>query len=213
MKGIAAAFYKLLKKLIELTMKFFKPFLEKILISSFFAFLYALSHIFNFFALESLTISDHVSAVYLPAFFRVADVLILGVFWGTLTTGLGGLLLALYLQTLASVDLFNILASASSGALGIWIFKKSMARDVSLASLPDLVKLSGLCAIANALVHHLAWSLLKPDWMINKSQVFWMILGDFLGALLGALLFKKIVSWIKLDHWAYQRLDKIEEDL
>ena len=45
-------------------------------------------------------------------------------------------------------------------------------------------------ALSNAVLHHLVWSVVDPSKLSEPIQVVWMVLGDILGALLGAYLMK-----------------------
>jgi hypothetical protein len=55
--------------------------------------LFCASHLLNAWLFQAVAISDHISLIYLPAFFRLFNVLVLGLLWGTLGTAIGGVLL------------------------------------------------------------------------------------------------------------------------
>jgi len=61
-----------------------------------FSVIYPLVHIANGWIFSFVEISPHISLIYLPAFLRLANVLILGRRHGSLATLLGGLLLMWY---------------------------------------------------------------------------------------------------------------------
>jgi hypothetical protein len=52
-------------------------------------------------------------------------------------------------------------------------------------------------APANALLHHFMWSQIDPTQLATPAQVLWMMLGDLLGALMGAYMLKMSVAWYK----------------
>jgi hypothetical protein len=65
---------------------------------------------------------------------------------------------------------------------------------VNLQSLKDLGFVTlGYC-MANAIVHHLVWSLFDPRQLVVPQQLLWMMLGDFNGALIGAYALKWTAS-------------------
>ena len=84
----------------------------------------------------------------------------------------------------------NVLCSASRPLLAVVVFRCYTGRDVNLKSLKDfgLVTL-GYCLV-NEMVHHLVWTWFDPAQLITPQQVWWMMLGDFNGALIGAYALK-----------------------
>ena len=181
------------------------PSLEQVVIGATAAVLFPLVHLFNAWAFEFVEFSNHISLIYLPAFLRLANVLVLGQAWGTLTTALGGVLLAAWNNNVTWVEGVNVLASSTSGLVSVWLFQIIKERPVHLLDLKDLVQLVLLYALNNALLNHVAWTLVEQDALITVHQLPMMVIGDFLGAMLGALLFSWGAKKLKLDQLARKR--------
>ena len=154
------------------------------------AVLFPLLHILNGWVFQFAEISPHIALVYLPAFLRLANVLILGRVHGTAATLLGGMLLMRYFDENSWVGLLNTICSAAGPLLALSLFRWHAARPVNLTSLKDLTWLTLVYAAANAMLHHAMWSLLDPSVLVAPVQIFQMILGDIAGALLGAYCMK-----------------------
>lgn len=150
-------------------------------------FLFFTVHIFNSWLLEFIQITDHISLLYLPAFLRLMNVLVLGVLWGSLGTAVGGGLLFFWMQDSLLMSVLNTLVSASGAALSVWVMRILQGRPLLISRLPDLLRLSVLNALLNALMHHLLWSWLDPSELVSPYQVFYMAIGDLNGAIVGAL--------------------------
>lgn len=187
------------------------PSLDQVIIMGVAAVLFPLVHVFNAWAFQPFEFSNHISLVYLPAFLRLAHVLILGQAWGMLATALGGFLLALWNNDLSWVACMSVLASATSGAVSVWLFQLFKERPVRLLLLKDLLQLVVLYSLVNALLNHVAWTLVEQDALITVHQLPLMVLGDFLGAMLGALLFNWGARKLKLDQMARNRARALDE--
>jgi uncharacterized membrane protein YfcA len=92
------------------------------------------------------------------------------------------------------VGLLNIGCSAFGPLVALYIFKTYTRRNFELTSIQDLGILTVVYAIANAVLHHLVWSVLDKSQLTEPIQVLWMVLGDIFGALIGAYALKWIVS-------------------
>ena len=146
-------------------------------------------HLLNAWLFQAIAISDHISLIYLPAFCRLFNVLVLGLFWGTLGTAIGGILLLAWSQDATLwISLFNLCVSAGVAAISVVLLQMLLRRRLSITRLSDLFKLSVLYALMNALMHHLVWTVVDPSQLLYPSQVFEMMLGDLFGAMLGAWL-------------------------
>ncbi len=187
------------------------PSLEQVVIGGVAAVLFPLVHVFNGWAFDAFEFSHHISLIYLPAFLRLANVLVLGQAWGTLTTALGGVLLAIWNNNVTWVEGMNVLASATSGWLSVWLFQIIKERPVRLLEMKDLLQLVMLYALMNALLNHVAWTLVEQDALITVHQLPMMVIGDFLGAMLGALLFSWGAKKLKLDQLARKRAQAQDE--
>ena len=161
------------------------------------AVIFPLAHILNGWVFGLAAISSHISLIYLPAFMRLANVLILGRLNGTLATLMGGMLLMFYSNESPLVAFLNSLCSAGGPLLALYLFQWHASRPVELTSLKDLTLLTLVYAISNAVLHHIMWSVLDRSMLQDSTQVLWMILGDISGALLGAYLMKWGVLWYR----------------
>jgi hypothetical protein len=149
------------------------------------------SHLLNAWLFQAIAISDHISLIYLPAFFRLFNVLVLGLLWGTLGTAIGGVLLLAWSQDATLwISLFNMCVSAGVAAISVVLLQMLLRRRLSITRLGDLLKLSVLYALMNALMHHVLWTVVDPSQLLYPSQVFEMMLGDLFGAMLGAWLLR-----------------------
>lgn len=160
-----------------------------------FALLYPVVHVANGWIFKFAEITPHIGLIYLPAFLRLANVLILGPFRGTLATWLGGLLLMEYFGEDSVLALLNNLCSAGGPLVALVLFHLHYRRSVELTSLQELGWLTLLYALANAALHHAMWSALAPSKLEAPIQFLWMIVGDILGTLLGAYLMKWAIVW------------------
>jgi hypothetical protein len=151
---------------------------------------YPMVHIANGFVFSFAEITPHIGLVYLPAFMRLFNVLVLGPLAGTLATFLGGMLLMRYFDEGLTLALLDVGCSAGGPLVALCLFKAGWRRDVDLSSLKDLTLLTLMYAPSNALLHHLMWSWLDPSRLTSPSQLLWMTLGDLLGALLGAYVLR-----------------------
>lgn len=167
-------------------------------------------HILNSWLLHAIEISDHISLVYLPAFLRLMNVLVLGMLWGTLGTAVGGALLFFWMQDSLLMSIFNTIVSAGGAALSVWLMQILQGRPLSLSRLPDLLKLSLFYALLNALLHHLLWSFLDPTQLVAPNQLFYMVVGDINGALVGALGLRWLARNTKLVDLVRQKANASE---
>jgi len=150
-------------------------------------FLFFAVHLLNDWLFKAVEVTDHISLLYLPAFLRLMNVLVLGMLWGTLGTAMGGALLFFWMQDSLLMSVLNTSVSAGGAALSVWLMQILQGRSLSLSRLPDLLKLSLLYALLNALLHHLIWSYLDPAQLVSPYQMLYMVIGDINGAVLGAL--------------------------
>jgi hypothetical protein len=149
------------------------------------------SHLLNGWLFQAITVSDHISLIYLPAFFRLFNVLVLGLVWGTLGTAIGGVLLLAWSQDATLwISVLNMCVSAIVAAISVVLIQMLLRRRLSITRLGDLLMLSLLYALMNALMHHLLWTVADPSQLLYPGQIFEMVLGDFNGAILGAWLLR-----------------------
>ena len=168
-----------------------------ILIGSF-AVLFLAVHLANSWVFQSIEITSHVSMVYLPAFLRLFNVLILGPVRGSLATLLGGVLLMQYLFDAPVIGLLNIVCSMGGPLVALLLFRVHFQRPVNLSSVRDLVLLAIACSVINPLLHHATWSVFDPVYAGTPLQLMQMVVGDFMGCLIGVGLMKWAIDRWKL---------------
>jgi hypothetical protein len=148
---------------------------------------------------QYLSLSEHISWIYLPAFLRVMYVLVLGPGWGFAAIFLGSMALAISLSEHLNQALLNAACSGLSPVLAVGLFRLLKERTLVLSRLRDLIELSLLYALLNAVIHHLNWAVQQPDQLMSAMQLPIMVAGDLMGAVLGAFLFTQIIRYFKID--------------
>jgi len=156
--------------------------------------LFCALHLLNSWLLSYFEFSNHINLVYLPSFLRLANVLVLGMLWGSVATALGGFMLMWWFNDPWLIALSNALISACVAALAVGIMQVQLNRRLTLSKLSDLIQVAVLYALLNALCHHLMWSILDPQQLIELPQLLYMVIGDLNGALIGAL----VLRWLAL---------------
>jgi len=174
--------------------RFNQFFMFEFLLIPLFAVFFALTHVFTVKFLGFAEITPHVSLIYLPAFLRLLNVLLLGKFRGTLATALGGVLLMPGLDGINLIGFMNVACSVSGPLLALWLFERMHGRPVCLISLKDLALVTVVYCAANAGIHHTVWTIFDPRQLALPEMVLWMMLGDLSGALIGAYALKWTVS-------------------
>jgi len=183
------------------------PVKEKLLLLSLCAPLFAGAHLSNAWLFEQLELSKHISWIYLPAFLRIAYVLVLGPAWGFAALFLGGMFLGGGRDDNLLQTLINSTASALGPILAMLLFRVLKERPLQISRTTDLLHLCGLYAMLNALIHHAAWSIIQPDQLMAVSQMPVMVIGDMVGALIGAMLFTLVMRRLGL----YQVVARLSE--
>jgi hypothetical protein len=161
------------------------------------AVLYPAVHILNGWLFDFATLSDHVSLIYLPAFLRLFNLLVMGPLLGTFTTVLGGILLMAKFDEPIVIASLNIICSCAGPLLALYGFRFFYGRNVVLTSLRDLSILTLTYCLLNSLLHNLLWFFTNPEQIFDYVQAFWMFTGDLLGALFGAYLMKALIDYME----------------
>jgi hypothetical protein len=176
--------------------------------------LFCAVHLLNGWLFASLEISPHISFLYLPSFLRLANVLLLGMVWGTLGTGIGCAILIAWSPDNLFLSVANGTIAAGSAALSVFLMRVMQKRPLSLVRLSDLIALAVFYALLNALVHHAMWSVLDPTQLITPYQLFFMMVGDLNGAVLGALGLRWLAKNTQMVSLARQRVAQapVEDD-
>ena len=185
---------------------------ERIVLVIVCAALFSATHLGNAWLFQYLSLSEHISWIYLPAFLRVMYVLVLGPWWGFAAIFVGSMVLAISLSEHLNQALLNAACSALSPVLAVWLFRILKERSLVLSRLTDLIELSLLYALLNAVIHHLNWALQQPDQLLSAMQLPIMVAGDLMGAVLGAFLFTQIIRYFKI-YGVLERLSKTKPDV
>ncbi len=156
--------------------------------------LYAVVRMTNDWLFQSLEISAQINWIYLPAFLRVFYVLLLGRVNGFLAIFFGGLMLGDATFSSQINWLANNVSAALSPVLAFLIFEFWLRRPVNLSSLRELVQVSLIYCLFNTVLHHLMWAVLDPSQFHQPLQVLGMMMGDFLGCLIGVGLLKVAID-------------------
>jgi predicted membrane protein len=180
---------------------------ERIVLVIVCAALFSATHLGNAWLFQYLSLSEHISWIYLPAFLRVMYVLVLGPWWGFAAIFVGSMVLAISLSEHLNQALLNAACSALSPVLAVWLFRILKERSLVLSRLTDLIELSLLYALLNAVIHHLNWALQQPDQLLSAMQFPIMVAGDLMGEVLGAFLFTQIIRYFKI-YGVLERLSK-----
>jgi hypothetical protein len=161
------------------------------------AVVFPLAHCMNAWVFEFANINTHVSLIYLPAFLRLFNILVMGPFYGTLATLFGGFILMEWFDETLSVALMNIAASCAGPLVAMMGFRIYFKRRVQLTSLKDLAIVTVAYALCNSLLHHATWLFIDIDHFFDANTSLWMFIGDLNGALLGAYLFKAMLDYLE----------------
>jgi hypothetical protein len=161
------------------------------------AVLFPAVHILNGWLFDFATINHHISLIYLPAFLRLFNLLVLGPIYGTLTTLLGGAFLMGKFEESLTLSLFNVACSSAGPLIALFGFKLYFKRRVELTSVRDLTTLTLIYCACNSLIHHGTWQILDTTRTFDVQAAMWMFVGDFNGALLGAYLMKAMIDTLE----------------
>jgi hypothetical protein len=159
--------------------------------------LFSAAHSLNYWLFDFANINSHVSLIYLPAFLRLFNVLVLGPIYGTGATFVGGLILMTWSDEPLSLALLNVASSCAGPIVAMMGFRFYFGRRIQLTSLKELGWVTVIYAILNSLIHHTIWFLFDDHKLMDSSASFWMLIGDLNGALLGAYLFKAGLDYLE----------------
>lgn len=152
---------------------------------------FAATHEANDWIFKQITLTDHIAFLYMPAFLRLANVLVFGWRWGTVATFTGGLFLITINSWPVAEALPNNLISSVGGAIALGLFTLTTGRDVDIRKMSDWLQLTMYCTLANTSLHHLYWFVNEPKQIVSVDQVSIMLVGDVLGTVLGAAILSR----------------------
>lgn len=155
-----------------------------------FAALYAILYTANAFLvdwLQASVVAGRLDIIFLPAFVRIAAVLIAG------TAGLLGLFIGAFMVAVVHLQdpplqaFFVATASAlgawASYAVTVWAVKPGVRNAQLTLALPILVVMAVFYCIFNAMIHALVWSLFGAVERLSIVQLAQMMFGDLLGVI------------------------------
>ncbi len=129
-------------------------------------------------------IPGRIDIVFLPAFARVAAVLVAGIA-GLVGIAVGSFVVSLVLfQESISTAFWFSCASVSGIWLSYWIVRQAMGTKTLTFTLPMLMVLSVLYCAFNAVIHGLTWDLLDITEYVSTTDLALMMAGDLLGVVL-----------------------------
>ena len=161
------------------------------------AVLFPATHILSDWLFDFANINQNISLIYLPAFLRLFNLLVMGPVFGTLSTVLGGLLLMLKQSDPLGLALLNIACSSLGPLIALMAFSIYFKRSIQLTSLKDLCILTLIYCLMNSAIHHIVWLLTDNSPVFDASEAVWMFVGDLNGALLGAYLMKALIDFLE----------------
>jgi hypothetical protein len=172
--------------------------------------LFCLVHLLNGWLFGWAELSEHINLVYLPSFLRLANVLVLGLVWGSVGTAIGGVFLIWWSHDEWLMCLLNIAVSATAAALAVMCLQVLLSRRLSVTRLLDLFWLATLCALISASLHHLLWSELDSRQLINPLQLPYMMVGDINGAVIGALALRWVSHHTRIKDSLRQKIQRTD---
>lgn len=142
-------------------------------------------------------VDSRVSLVFLPAFFRVAAVLVAGLA-GALGLFLGALFIGLAHGDSLAVVLPQATFSALAPCLAVYLLRMALRRAMLSFDLVTLLLIGALTSIFSALLHGVFWASFQSDILVwGADTITLMIIGDLIGVLLGFFLLSLAVRFIK----------------
>jgi hypothetical protein len=142
-------------------------------------------------------IDERVSMVFLPAFIRVAAILVagasgaLGLFLGALVSG--------FMQDLAVLqNLSQSFFTATAPCLAVLLLRFAMAGRPLAITLSLFLLVALLASMFNAMLHHVFWDFYPLTEPVTLVTFWQMLAGDLAGALLGFGFFALVVRAIAL---------------
>lgn len=144
------------------------------------------------------SIPDRIALVFLPAFIRVAAVLVAGLA-GLIGISLGSFVISFfYIGDDLGYSALIALTSASGVFIAYWLMLKALQSEQIPFTLINLIVLAVLYSALNALIHGMIWGLIDFEEVIHLQDLAFMMLGDLVGVVLGFYITRLLIR-------AYQR--------
>lgn len=162
-----------------------------------FAVLYVVLFLLNDLMAGWLTVIDgRISLLFLPAFARVAAVVVAKLA-GLLGLFLGSLIMGLVHGDPLWVALGVSCASVTGIFFAYWILLHAMRLQALPVSLPILLVLTALYAPLNAMMHAFVWEALGVSAGITAQEIGLMMAGDMFGVLVLFLMLRAVFAIVK----------------
>jgi hypothetical protein len=191
--------------------RFYSISVEKAALMLIGSLVYMSVHLANLWVFEFWEVTPNISWVYLPSFLRLANLLILGPFWGTCATALGGAeLIFLSNQIFNGLAWLNVLASCSSAVAAYGLLHLMTQRPVALTQFKELLMLAGVYTLINPSLHFILWHLIQAYTETSLQDFVAMAVGDFAGAVLGSMLFVWVVRHTGVAQWVAGRVSRTD---
>jgi len=191
--------------------RFYSISVEKAALMLIGSLVYMSVHLANLWVFEFWEVTPNISWVYLPSFLRLANLLILGPFWGTCATALGGAeLIFLSNQIFNGLAWLNVLASCSSAVAAYGLLHLMTQRPVALTQFKELLMLAGVYTLINPSLHFILWHVIQAYTETSLQDFVAMAVGDFAGAVLGSMLFVWVVRHTGVAQWVAARVSRTD---
>jgi hypothetical protein len=162
-----------------------------------FAVVYALAFELNrFFDPLFSVLEAKVSLIFLPAFIRVAAVLVAGAA-GALGLFLGSLILGVIQDLPIALSLVQAFLTALAPCLALLVIRYALAGRALGITLSLFLLLALFASIFNSLLHHIFWDFYPFAESVTLTTFWQMLVGDLSGALLGFGVFALIVRLLR----------------
>ena len=145
------------------------------------------------------SIPDRIALIFLPAFIRVAAVLVAGLA-GLIGISLGSFVISyFYVGDDLGYSFLISVTSASGIFIAYWLMLKVLASEKIPFTLVNLVVLTVLYSALNAIIHGMIWGLIDFEEVIRLQDIAYMMVGDLVGVVLGFYITRLLIR-------GYQRL-------
>lgn len=160
--------------------------------------LFASVHVANLWIFSNLSLTAHIAWIYVPAFLRLANVIVLGAALGAIGTFFGGLILIWIQNSDFLLALPNTFISAGAASFALWIFTITANREFDMNRLWDWLQLTIYCSLVSVTLHHVYWFWADSSQIIEPNQFAIMMFGDVTGTLLGAWMLRLLSKRLKV---------------
>jgi hypothetical protein len=140
-------------------------------------------------------IEERVSMVFLPAFVRIAAILVAGAA-GALGLFLGAIALGLLNDLPAVANFFQAFFTALAPCLALLVVRFALAGRAMAITLGLFLLVAFFASVFNSLLHHVFWDLYPLSEPVTLESFWQMLVGDLAGAFLGFGFFALLVRLV-----------------